>query len=45
VLRDAGRPFAARGGVAVNVPEWVAPVWLGFLLGAVVALWLLGGLP
>jgi hypothetical protein len=29
-----------------DMPEWVPPVYLGFLVGAVVTLWLLlGGLP
>lgn len=26
----------------MNVPEWVVPVWVGFLLGMVVVLWLAG---
>jgi hypothetical protein len=28
-----------------DMPEWVPVVWLGFLVGAVVTLWLFGGLP
>ena len=26
-----------------DVPEWVPPVWIGFLLGGVLTLYLLGG--
>jgi hypothetical protein len=29
----------------MNVPEWLVPVWVGFLVGSVVTLWLFGGLP